>query len=93
MTERKPLSLLPIIAVFAVVLSFVAAYAGGYFWLGERADFGDKAIIFRSYDRQWLASAFNPAARVEGWITGKQVEVIATEDAGWTSFPPLSEDE
>ena len=87
MTSR-PSTAAPILAVLAIVLVMLAAYVGGYFWSGERADWqvadakggvyvvasGQPDKIERSYRNPWLAIFFKPAGFVEGRIRGVDVQ-------------------
>jgi hypothetical protein len=69
--NSRPSTAAPILAVLIIVLAMLGtAYVGGYFWLGQRYD-GDETA-FRVYPQQWMATAFEPAARFETWLTGVQ---------------------
>ena len=72
MTSRPSIAA-PILAVLAIVLlALGAAYLGGYFWLGQRFDYDETAA--RLYPQQWMANSFKPAARLETWLTGVEVQ-------------------
>lgn len=77
----------PILAALAIVLAMMGAYAGGYFWLGERFGvvekstiLGEPGSIVRVYRRRWLARTFAPAAKVETWLSHLHV-AVESEDA------------
>jgi hypothetical protein len=58
--------------VFALVAVPTAIYTAGYVWLGEfrQAPVVFGAAIERAYPQAWMANAFEPAARFEGWLRG-----------------------
>ena len=57
----RPSTSVPILAVLAIVLVTLAAYVGGYFWLGKRKDYIGMSVpsrvevIERRYAHSWLA--------------------------------------
>ena len=75
MTSR-PSTAAPILAVLAVVLVTLGAYAGGYFWLGEWEEdpFANEGDGFRSYKSRWIAWSFMPAAKVESLLSGHDIQ-------------------
>jgi|SRR3954463_1943056 hypothetical protein len=93
MSERKPLPVVPLMAVCAGVVLLLAAYVGGYFWLGDRVDASpfDSPGTFRCYNTKWQARAFRPAARIEAWVTGKDIRLsvkeISEDGSGWLAYP------
>jgi hypothetical protein len=59
--------------VFALVVVPLVAYVGGYYWLPTQTDFGPpdcEPVVMRFYWHRWQADVFQPAAKVEGWLTG-----------------------
>jgi hypothetical protein len=84
MTSR-PSTAAPILAALAILLLPLAAYLGGYFWLGTRADrfhvlTSELARIDRTYPQRWLAIIYQPAARAEETVRDVEVEIRL---AGW----------
>jgi hypothetical protein len=75
MTSRSSTAA-PILAVLAVVLVTLAAYLGGYFWLGQYyyqatpAGMPFKARIYRTNFECWL---FDPLAKIESKLSGCDV--------------------
>ena len=77
MTSR-PSTAAPILAVLAIVLPFTL-YVVGYFGLGECfviEEGGCPNRIERTYSTAWLATLFEPAAKLDTWLTRR--EVVAT---------------
>jgi hypothetical protein len=70
----------PILAVLAIVLVTLGAYAGGYFWLGEYHEWYGMGVpggphgIVRVYKRSWQAILFQPAAWLESQLRPIEVE-------------------
>jgi len=71
----------PTLAIFALIAVPLAIYVAGYLLLGERrvwmtgANPGDPVMgIERMYRQQWMPTVFRPAAKVEGWLRGVQVQ-------------------
>jgi len=69
------------LALFVLFVVPLGAYTGGYFCLGERRDWFSGAGpaarmmgIERVYSQQWMTTAFRPAAKLEGWLRGVEVE-------------------
>ena len=63
----------PTIAGLAIAFLLVASYSAGYWGLSRHspgATPDDHCRIFRA---QWLATIYQPAAKVEGALTGKEV--------------------
>jgi hypothetical protein len=82
MTSR-PSTAAPIMAVLAIVLVTLGAYAWGYIQLANRVDVqwdSKPTASCRSYRYQWMATAFKPAAQIESWLTGVWVETMTYED-------------
>ena len=81
MTAR-PSTVAPITATLLVVLApLMAAYVGGYFWLGKSTDWrpheigNDGTLRLRHYRSVWVADIFRPAAKLEALMTGIDVDV------------------
>jgi len=71
------------LAVFASLAVTLGAYVAGYFWLGVQRDLihsvgypkpGDPSVSTRIYPQRWMATAFHPAAKIEGWLRGIEAE-------------------
>ena len=82
MTSR-PSTAAPILAVLAIVLVMLGAYVGGYFWLGEfmlytdLPERGERPLgIERTYQYLWQKKVFQPAARVETYLRGLDVQTL-----------------
>jgi hypothetical protein len=80
MTSR-PSTAAPILAVLAIVLplAMLGLYAVGYFGLGECfviEEGGCPNRIERTYSTASLATVFEPAAKLDTWLTGR--DVVAT---------------
>jgi hypothetical protein len=87
MTSRFS-SAAPILASLAIVLVTLGVYVGGYFWLGDEqlllhsgggAPVGTSTLQ-RTYRHRWQALVFAPAARVEAWWRGVDVELTTPRD-------------
>jgi hypothetical protein len=98
MSRERKSSAAPILAVLALGLVIsLSAYAAGYFWLGEYEEIsaGGSAlprqvnIIDRAYPQQWVAIAFRPAARFEGWLRGVLVVTRQADARSDSQLPPL----
>jgi hypothetical protein len=78
-----PSLIAPILALLAIMLVTLAAYVTGYFWLGESEDYppvpGAPMIRLRVYDSQSWAALFEPAAKTETWLTGRDTSTGYTE--------------
>ena len=77
MTSR-PSTAAPILAVLAIVLLPLGAYVGGYYLscqYGE-ATLDGQPIIERGYRFTWQRNVFEPAARMEQWLVGRDVFVV-----------------
>jgi len=87
MTSR-PSTAAPLLAALAIVLVMLAAYVGGYLWLGHvargilppRTNFVD-----RSYRHAWLVPLFKPA----GWLEAKLTQRKVFLDAPNTTQPAV----
>jgi hypothetical protein len=77
MTSR-PSTAAPILAVLAIVLVPLGIYVGGYFLSGQYSDavLDGQPIIERGYRFAWQRSLFEPAARLEQWLVGRDVFVV-----------------
>lgn len=72
MSHQRKSSAAPILVTLAIVLvTLLAAYVGGYFWLGTWFDYDETAA--RVYPQAWMAKIFEPATRFETWLTGTQI--------------------
>lgn len=76
MTSRSSTAA-PLLAVLAVVLATLGAYVGGYFWLPVNT-LSDPT--WRIYRHRWQADVFEPAGRVEEWLTGSDITVCCFDD-------------
>ena len=85
MTRRSSTSA-PIAAAIAILLLPLAAYVGGYYWLGmaqvwyfsgpvDPLSRGGLQAIHRTYSNRTLALLYQPAGRMEEWLRGIDVEV------------------
>lgn len=78
MTERKPLPMLPVAILLAVVM-LLGTYVIGYFRIGARnAVHGEGSVVVgvvRLYPHQWQATAFQPMAYVESLCIGVEVHL------------------
>jgi hypothetical protein len=88
----------PVLTVLVIVLALsLSAYTAGYFSLGEYEEIsaGGSAlprqvnIIDRAYPQQWVAIAFRPAARFEGWLRGVLVVTRQADARSDSQLPPL----
>ena len=82
MTERKSLAVPTLAALAVVPLLLMAAYVGGYFWLGDRTNYYVTESVFiteRAYPKRWIARTYLPAAAIEEWWTGNPVQLITTD--------------
>ncbi len=83
--KRPSSTALALIALLFLLALLLAAYIGGYFWLGEARAGGDPfaepptITLERTYRREWLADAFKPLALIESFITGRQVVIQCEE--------------
>jgi len=90
MTSR-PSAAAPILAVLAIVL-LLTAYVAGYFWLGKLStrNLGIAAVNgveyrevkppCRHFHNRWQAGLFSPAAQVESWLRGVDIEATSSDD-------------
>lgn len=87
MAEPRKKTDWPIVAgvILALVVVSLGGYVVGYFALSSCAEIPGnprtKGVIFRTYDKQWQATIFKPAAHIEGIVIGKKVF------AGWIPDP------
>lgn len=73
------------LAVFALIAVPLAAYVGGYFWLGDFYSAvrpAGRLFIVREYPHRWQAQAFIPAARLEALIGGDGIDRVILRVAG-----------
>lgn len=77
MKERRS-AVAPIVAsLLTFVALSLAAYVGGYFWLGMGLqNFTSTGEVVRTYRYRWLASAFYPAGYLERRATGRRVIIV-----------------
>jgi hypothetical protein len=64
-------------AMASIILPF-AVYLGSYLWLGE--SYYDGPIHVRAYKSWRMTQLFQPAARVESWVTGEPTLVGLTAE-------------
>jgi hypothetical protein len=82
----RPSTAAPILAVLAIVLVTLGVYVGGYFWFGERIDWASESesgydeSASRFYEQKWMVKVFEPAARLETWLTGVKVSAEEYRD-------------
>jgi hypothetical protein len=86
MTTRSSTSA-PILAALAIVVSLLAAYVAGYFWLGDRLDWVSPPEIQRSYPHEWQMHFFKPAGKVEAIFRRIDVRITC-----WALDPPLPDE-
>lgn len=60
----------------------IAGMIGGYFWLYVRAPMVDLPssglpVRVRFFEQSWAGSVWQPAARLEATVLGREVEIIA----------------
>ncbi len=61
-----------------IALALPLAYAGGYFWLGERHDVGNPpSHTLRVYRHSWQVRLYQPAATIEA--TARRTKVYAVD--------------
>jgi hypothetical protein len=77
MTEHKAIPVLPLVAVFTSMVATLAAYVGGYLWLGELLKGPDH--WYREYPSAWEVKVFTPAAWIETRLRGVEVETFCVE--------------
>jgi len=87
------------LAVFAFVAVLLGAYTTGYLLLGELNYWSSDGvgrfdrvvpgmtIVARSYRQEWMTTVFQPAAKVDGWLRGVEVEVWWEETPRPTAEP------
>ena len=68
------------LAVFALVVMPLAIYTAGYFWLGQVSELppvfsSQPPLTKRVYPRQWIATIYGPAGRLEAKCRGIRVEI------------------
>ena len=78
MSEERQKADWPIVAalVLAVVVLPLAVYFGGYFRMGGLGTIsnGRETKKCRVYSAQWQMVVFRPAAQVESFLTGEEIE-------------------
>lgn len=62
--------------ILAVLAGAAGVYASAYLLSGMRYDCGEGYSIERDYRYEWQLKVFQPAARIESWLTGRDVNVI-----------------
>jgi hypothetical protein len=70
--------------VFALVV-VPMAYVGGYYGLPTHTStglgsFGGNPAVWRVYRHRWQVTVFEPAARVDSWVTGNEVGLHCVDD-------------
>jgi hypothetical protein len=66
--------------VFALVVAPTAAYVGGYYGLQSASTSLGKGSVVRFYSHRWQANIFQPAGRIEAWLTRRAVYIESLED-------------
>ena len=70
-------------AVATLVLVPLSLYVAGYFALGSKWDVltetGPQDSYLRAFGTSWQAQLFRPAASVESFLTGNDVETIVRD--------------
>jgi hypothetical protein len=79
MSERAKW-LAPALSIAAILVAMLAAYTTAYFWLGKKLAIGDGVTVIRVYNSSAVAVMFIPAAAVESWVTGLNVEAGNYDD-------------
>lgn len=78
MTERKPLPMLPVAILLAVIM-LLGAYVIGYFRIGARNAVHGPANevlgVVRLYPHKWQVTAFRPMAYLESLCIGVEVHL------------------
>lgn len=67
------------LVIFALVVVPLGLYVTGYFYLGKRIDYPGGPIE-RTYSRDWHATVFEPAGKLEAWVRSRPVQVL---DEAW----------
>lgn len=82
MTDKQPGTMHIILAVVLMIAIPLSAYVGGYFCLGSHSGAYkfDETQCWRAFDHLWLVKLYRPAARVESWITGYDVQATLSFD-------------
>ena len=72
-------------AVFALIVVLSLSYVAGYFWLGDFASGvrpNGQLLVVREYPHKWLARLFIPAARMEAWKGGAEIDRVILRVVG-----------
>jgi hypothetical protein len=77
MTSRSSTAV-PILAAIAIVAGLLAAYVGGYFWLGTKFTWPSEDV-WRIYPNAWQARLFLPGAAIESWLF-RPIKVTALDE-------------
>lgn len=72
-TDRRSQSF-AILNVLCVLATLLVGYALGYSAMVERVHVGPPRVVTRHYGSFWIAAIFRPAARIDGWLTSREVE-------------------
>ena len=73
--ERKPIGVAPMLAILALFMAMLLAYWAAYcYYPLQQLYVGPTGDATRHYDSFWPAAAFWPAAKVDGLLTGRQVD-------------------
>jgi hypothetical protein len=65
------------LAVLAIALVMLGAYVVGYFWLGDKLIGGANTVRYFGY--RWQSTIFQPAARVEAYLTRVRTTVVSQD--------------
>ena len=64
----------PLIAFLVILFGLLATYVTGYFVLSRKMQGPDAESACRVFRQKWLTEVYQPAAKVEGVLTGETVE-------------------
>jgi hypothetical protein len=89
MKWNRPKSRLAPVLTVALVLTLALAYLAGYFVLGTMSlDASNKDGRFRTFGSKWQCRIYAPAAKLELYLTGGELELLyLTEDNVVQRYP------
>lgn len=73
------------LAVLALATVPIGAYVGGYFYLGDFASGirpSGQLLVVREYPYKWLGQLFMPAAKIEAWVGGTEIDRVILRVSG-----------
>lgn len=88
MSRERKSAVTPILAILVVVTALLGLYVGGYFWLGHRYPNPPGAGIARLFPYVWVQTLYIPAAKIESFVIGCDVQAGCYFAGG---HPPLPE--